>query len=137
MSATPLELAKIAATAADDKKATDILLLDLTGQSDVCDFFLICTAANAPLMDAVVDEVEEKVQRNTGLKPISREGRAGARWTLLDYGSVVVHVFRPEARDYYRLERLWGDAPRVALGLEGELREAMPAASPDEPAARE
>lgn len=127
MSQTPLELAKIAATAADDKKATDIVLLDLTGESDVCDYFLICTANSAPQMDAVVDEVEEKVERNTGIKPLSREGRAGARWTLLDYGSVIVHVFLPEARDYYRLERLWGDAPRVALNLEGARR-------PDEPA---
>lgn len=117
---TPFEIARIAAIAADDKKATDIVLLDLTGQSDVCDYFLICTAANAHLADAVVDEIEEKVQKNAGLKPFSVEGRAGSRWILLDYGSVVVHVFRPEARDFYRLEKLWGEVPRVTLGLEGE-----------------
>lgn len=119
MAVTPLELAKIAATAADDKKATDILLLDLTDKSDVCDYFLICTVANNPMMDAVVEEVREKVRINCGEKPISVEGRAGSTWVLVDYGAVVLHVFREESREFYRLERLWGDAPHVALDLEG------------------
>ncbi|MDO4806257.1 MAG: ribosome silencing factor [Coriobacteriales bacterium] len=114
---TPLELARIAALAADEKKATDIVLLDLEGLSDVCDYFLICTAANARMLSSVVDEIEEKVKKNTGLGPLSHEGRAGASWVLLDYGSVVIHAFLPETRDYYRLERLWGDAPQVDLGL--------------------
>jgi len=114
---SPLELARIAAVAADEKKATDIVLLDLGGLSDVCDCFLICTAANARMLSSVVDEVEEKVKKNTGLGPLSHEGRAGASWVLLDYGSVVMHVFLEETRDYYRLERLWGDAPHVDLGL--------------------
>lgn len=119
MAVTPLELAKIAATAADDKKATDILLLDLTDKSDVCDYFLICTVANNPMMDAVVEEVREKVRVNCGEKPISVEGRAGSTWVLVDYGAVVLHVFREESREFYRLERLWGEAPHVALDLEG------------------
>ncbi len=119
MAVTPLELAKIAATAADDKKATDILLLDLTDKSDVCDYFLICTVANNPMMDAVVEEVREKVRISCGEKPISVEGRAGSTWVLVDYGAVVLHVFREESREFYRLERLWGDAPHVALDLEG------------------
>lgn len=127
--ATPLELAKVAAAAADEKKATDIMLLDLEDQSDVCDYFLICTAANAHLMDAVVDFIREKVEKNTGYKPFSVEGRARSTWVLLDYGSVVVHVFQPEARDFYRLERLWGEAPHVPLDLEGAapMPEAVPA----------
>ncbi|MDO4537024.1 MAG: ribosome silencing factor [Coriobacteriales bacterium] len=118
MSVTPLELVRIAAAAADEKKATDIVAIDLQGISDVCDFFLICTADNNRLLGAVVDEIEEKVKKNTGLGPLSHEGRAGASWVLLDYGSVVVHAFLPETRDFYRLERLWGDAPTVDLGLE-------------------
>lgn len=117
MDATPFELARIAALAADEKKATDIVALDLTGLSDVCDYFLICTAANTRLLSSVVDEIEEKVKKNTGLGPLSHEGRAGASWVLLDYGSVVVHVFLPETRDFYRLEKLWGDAPSVDLGI--------------------
>ncbi len=120
MPATPFELARIAATAADSKKATDIVVLDISPKSDVCDYFVIATGATARQVDAIVDEVREKVSANLGVSPLSCEGRAGLSWVLVDYGSVVVHVFQPEARDYYRLESLWGDAPRVSLGLEGE-----------------
>lgn len=123
MAITPLELATVAATAADDKKAVDILVLDLTDKSDVCDYFVICTVLNKPMMDAVVDAVEEKVRLNCGEKPLSIEGRAGSTWLLVDYGSVVVHVFREEAREFYRLERLWGDVPHVKLNLEGATPE--------------
>ena len=120
--ATPLEVARVAALAADDKKATDILVLDLSGLSDICDYFLICTAQNRPQMDAVVDGIREKVAKNCELHPISSEGRQGANWVLIDYGATVVHVFRPESREYFRLERLWGEAPRIPLGLGGDAR---------------
>lgn len=120
MPATPLEIAKVAAIAADEKKATDIVLLELSGLTDVCDYFLICTAANKPQLDAIVEEIEDKVRVNCGVKPISVEGKAGSSWVLMDFGSLVAHVFKPETRDFYRLERLWGEAPRVMLGLEGE-----------------
>ena len=123
MAVTSLELAKVAAVAADDKKATDISLIGLTGLSDVCDYFLICTAANRPQLDAVIEAIEEKVKANCGEKPLAVEGRAGSNWVLIDYGSVVAHVFKPEIRDFYRLDRLWGEAPRVRLGLEGEMAE--------------
>ena len=124
MAVTPLELAKVAATAADDKKATDILVLDLTDKSDVCDYFVICTVANNPMMDAVVEEVEDKVRVNCREKPFSVEGRANSTWVVVDYGAVVVHVFREESRSFYRLERLWGDAPHVRLELEGATPES-------------
>lgn len=117
MSVTPLEIARVAAIAADGKKATALCLIDLTEASDVCDYFLICTGQNKRLVDSVVDEVEERVRLNCGEKPLSIEGRAEGSWVLMDYGSVVVHVFTPETRDYFRLEKLWGDAPRVELGL--------------------
>ena len=133
MAVTPLELAKVAATAADDKKATDILVLDLTDKSDVCDYFVICTVANNPMMDAVVEAVEEKVRINCGEKPLSVEGRAGATWVLVDYGAVVLHVFREEAREFYRLERLWGDAPHVHLDLEGATPEDQWVTEGEEP----
>ena len=122
MPATPLEIAKVAAIAADEKKATDIVLLELSGLTDVCDYFLICTAANKPQLDAIVEEIEDKVRVNCGVKPISVEGKAGSSWVLMDFGSLVAHVFKPETRDFYRLERLWGEAPRVMLGLEGEAQ---------------
>ena len=117
MPTTPLELARVAAIAADSKKASDVVLLDLSPVTDVCDYFLVCSGDNARQVDAIVDEVREKVSANCGVSPLSCEGREGLSWVLLDYGSVVVHVFRPETRDYYRLESLWADAPRVELDL--------------------
>lgn len=124
MAATSLQIAQVAAVAADDKKASDICVLDLTGKTDVCDYFVICTGSNNRQVDAIVDEIREKVSKNFGLSPLSCEGREGLRWVLVDYGAVVVHVFTPEMRDFYRLERLWGDAPRVELNLEGAIDEA-------------
>ena len=94
------QVARTAAAAADAKKADDVAVLDLTS-----------------LSDAVVDEVEEKVADACGEHPFSIEGRDEGSWILMDYGSVIVHVFSPEARDYYRLERLWGDAPVLDLGF--------------------
>ena len=123
MAQSSRDVALVAAVAADDKKATDIIALDLTSETDVCDYFVICTVANKPQMDAVIDEVVERVRINCGEKPLSVEGRAGSTWILLDYGAVVVHVFRQESRDFYRLERLWGDAPHLRLDLEGATPE--------------
>lgn len=110
-----LEVARVAAAAADEKSADDICVIDLTELSDVCDYFVIATGSNTRLVDAVIDEVEEKVAAACGEHPFSIEGREGRDWILMDYGSVIVHVFTPEARDYYRLDKLWGDAPQLDL----------------------
>ena len=104
--------------AADSKKAQDIVVLDLTAKTDVCDYFVICSATSNPQTDAIVDEVREKVRTNCGVTAISTEGREGRNWVLIDFGSVVVHVFKPDTRDFYRLEKLWGDAPEVDMGLD-------------------
>ncbi len=117
MTVTPLELARVAALAADSKKADDVVLLDLSPLTDVCDYFLVCSGDNPRQVDAIVDEVREKVSANCGVSPLSCEGRGGLSWVLVDYGSVVVHVFRRETREFYRLENLWGDAARVPLEL--------------------
>lgn len=111
------DVARAAAQAAFDKKAEDIEVLDLTELSDVCDYFMIATGFNNRQVDTIVDEIEEKVAAACGEHPFSIEGRDQRTWILMDYGSVVVHVFTPEARDYYRLEKLWGDAPRLELTL--------------------
>ena len=92
-------------------------ILDLSGVSDVCEAIVAATATNSRLADSVVDEVEERVRQSFGVSPLSIEGRSDGRWILIDYGSVIVHLFTPEARDFYRIERLWGDAPRIELGL--------------------
>lgn len=117
MTVTPLELARVAALAADSKKADNVVLLDLSPLTDVCDYFLVCSGDNPRQVDAIVDEVREKVSANCGVSPLSCEGREGLSWVLVDYGSVVVHVFRRETREFYRLENLWGDAARVPLEL--------------------
>lgn len=115
--ATSLDIARVAALAADAKKADDILVLNLEGLSDVSDAIVICTASNSRLADSVIDEVEEQVREQCAEKAFSIEGRADGRWILIDFGSVIVHVFSPEARDYYRIESLWGDAPHVEVPL--------------------
>lgn len=111
-------VAEAAAQAAYDKNGEDIQVLDLTELSDVCDYFVIATGNNTRLVDSIVDEIEEKVAKKCGEHPFSIEGRDERSWILMDYGSVVVHVFTPEAHDYYRLEKLWGDAPVLDLVLD-------------------
>lgn len=111
-----LDVARIAAEAAEFKGAEDVCIIDLTELSDVCDYFVIATGSNTRMVDAVVDEIEESVAKNcNGEHPFSIEGREERSWILMDYGSVIVHSFTPEARTYYRLEKLWGDAPVVEL----------------------
>ena len=110
-------VARAAAQAAYDKKGEDVQVLDLTELSDVCDYFVLATGANNRQVDSIVDEIEEKVAEACGEHPFSIEGREQKTWMLMDYGSVVVHVFTPEARDFYRLEKLWGDAPQLPLDL--------------------
>ena len=112
---TSRNAALIAAKAADDKKATDILVQEVGTLSSIADFFVIATAANNRQVDAIIDEVEKQLREQAGMKPAHREGLDAGTWALLDYGNIVVHVFQPEARDYYRLEDLWNDCPLIDL----------------------
>jgi ribosome-associated protein len=105
---------KLAASAALDKKADEIVLLDLRELTIVCDYFVICTARNTQHAKAVVEGIEERLKLD-GRRPNHVEGRQNARWVLLDYGDVVVHVFMPEERAFYDLERLWVDAESTKL----------------------
>ncbi len=111
------ELLRLAAEAAASKKALDMIGLDLTGLDGVADFFLICSGASEPQVKAIAEAVEEKL-RECGAKVWHVEGREYRRWVLLDFVDVVVHVFHEQTRAYYLLERLWGDARRVDLGVE-------------------
>lgn len=104
-----------AARAASEKKAADIMVIDVAGVLVVTDYFVLATGNTPIQVRAIADEVEEKLREECGLKPIGREGVSEGKWVLLDFGDLVVHVFQPEERDFYRLEKLWGDAPRVAL----------------------
>lgn len=105
--------ALVAADAAEDKLATDVVVLHVGPVVGVAEYFVLATAANDRQVRAVVDAVEAQVAEQTGERPISVEGADARRWVLLDYGDVVVHVFLAEEREYYRLERLYSDAPVV------------------------
>jgi ribosome-associated protein len=109
------DVAVLAAHAASDKKATDIMVIDVAQLLVVTEYFVICTGNTDIQVRAIADEVEDRVREDAGMKPIGREGAEEGKWVLLDYGDFVVHVFQPEERGFYRLEKLWGDAPRVAL----------------------
>ena len=104
------DIAQKIAAAANDKKAKDILLLNMEGRSPVTDFYVICSAGNSTLVKAIADNIEDKLAE-AGVHPTHKEGYADARWVLLDYGDVVAHVFLEEERDFYNLEQLWADAP--------------------------
>jgi ribosome-associated protein len=111
------ELLKLAAQAAASKKAIDIVGLDLAGLDGVADYFLICSGSSEPQVKAISEAVEDQL-RAAGAKAWHVEGREFRRWVLLDFVDVVVHVFHEKTREYYLLERLWGDARRVDLGVE-------------------
>lgn len=111
---TSTDRARIAAQAADDKKAEDIVVLDVGDIMGIVDAFVIAHASNTRLVRAIVDEVREQLLVLAGVKPRSVEGHDDWSWVLLDYGDLVVHVFLEETREFYGLERLWTDAPRIA-----------------------
>jgi ribosome-associated protein len=118
-----IELIRIAATAAAEKLATDIIAYDVSDQLVITDAFLLCSASNDRQVRAVVDEIEEKLAK-AGAKPVRREGEREGRWVLLDYLDVVIHVQHAEERVFYSLERLWKDCPSI------ELPEAVTAGRP-------
>ena len=107
--------ATIAARAASDKRAADIIAIDVGELLVVTDYFVICTGNTDIQVKAIADEIEDKLREEGGIKPIGREGLSEAKWVLLDFGDLVVHVFQPEEREFYRLEKLWSDAPRLEL----------------------
>ena len=107
-----------AAEAVRSKKARELVALDLRELGGVSDYFLICSGSSEVQVKAIAEAVEEAL-RLKGHRPWHVEGREGRRWVLLDYVEVVVHVFHERTREYYMLDRLWGDARSVDLGVEG------------------
>ena len=104
----------MAARAADDKNGNDTVVLDVGSVLAITDHFVITSGANTRLVRTLAEEVEARITREGGPKPVRVEGLDDLRWVLLDYGGFVVHVFLDETRQYYELERLWADVPRVA-----------------------
>lgn len=115
MTIDPRELADLAVRAAGDKKAYDFKVLDISNISTIADFFVICSGRSSINVQAIAGEIVDKVKEQfEGLVP-RKEGVREGRWILLDYGDVVIHVFQEEERQFYNLERLWGDAPVVRM----------------------
>lgn len=126
-------MARAAADYADDKKAEDIIILDVRGISPVTDYFVICTASSAPHLRAVRDEVWDKFRIDHDVRPLARDENLESHWLILHYGDVMVHVFQRDKREFYALEELWNDAPRV------DWSPALPAAvrkTPRKPSAK-
>ncbi|WP_407944379.1 ribosome silencing factor [Ornithinibacillus californiensis] len=114
MKNNPLEILELAAEACDDKRAEDIIALDLAQVSLVADYFLICHATNERQVQAIARAIKDKMEEeNISVRRL--EGFDQARWVLVDLGDVVCHVFHKDERQYYNLERLWGDAAHVPL----------------------
>lgn len=106
-------LARIAAQAADDKKAEDTIVLDVGELLQITEYFVVTSASNRRLVRTIVDSIEEAVRLQLGRSPVRIEGLTELQWVLMDYGDVVVHVFIDEMRTYYEIERLYRDVPRL------------------------
>jgi ribosome-associated protein len=113
---TPEELAQAIVEYAEDRKAVEIVQLDLRGMIGYTDYFVICSGRTERQTKAIHDAIYEGLKSAHGRLPERVEGLPGARWILMDYLDVVVHVFVPDTREYYRLEQLWGEAPALMAG---------------------
>jgi ribosome-associated protein len=114
------ELARRIATIVDAKKGEDIVAIDVRELVSYTDYLVIATARNERQAKAIQDEVHLRMKKDEGRLPARTEGEAEGRWVLVDYLDCVLHLMVPEVRDRYRLERLWGEAERLALGVESE-----------------
>ncbi len=116
-SAEAIQMATVAARAAAAKLGQDVVVIDVSGQLVITDCFVIASASNERQVNAIVDEVEEKM-RQAGYKPARREGAREGRWVLLDYVDIVVHIQHTDERNFYALDRLWRDCPLVEIDLD-------------------
>lgn len=114
------EIAVFAARVAESKRGRDIVIYDLRGLTDITDYFVIVTADSKPQVRAILESISRELKAS-GIRKQGQEGSGGGKWVLLDYVDCVVHIFAPELRDYYGLELLWGDAPKVDWAREPEV----------------
>jgi ribosome-associated protein len=122
------EKTTLSTRAATDKKALDVVVLDMRQASSITDFFLICSGGSARQVQAIADAIDEQLSQ-WGVASLGVEGYHEARWILMDYGDVIVHVFAQDTREFYDLERLWANAPKV------DLRHEFPGVVPQPSAA--
>lgn len=108
-------LARACAVAASDKKAENIQVLDLRGISSFTDFFVVCSGSSDPQLKAISSGIRTTIRDEFNKGPYAEDGQPSSRWVILDYAQVIVHIFHSETRDFYSLEDLWGDAPRLTV----------------------
>jgi ribosome-associated protein len=118
---------RLAVEAAQNKKASQITVLDLSSVSAFTDYFVICTGFSTPQVQAICEEVEERLAKYAHRSPKHREGYGSAGWSLIDFGGFIVHVFNEQARRYYDLERLWRSSPKLVIPDEPEMAASSPA----------
>lgn len=123
---TPEDIAQAIAAAALEKKARDVVVLDMRNLVDYTDLFVICSATNRRQVQAIADEARRVAKQDLDLPTVGVEGYEGARWVLVDFGSVVLHVFEEPMRGFYNLDGLWRDAPRLAVAAAEDAEEADP-----------
>jgi ribosome-associated protein len=109
------ELALLIAEAADHKKADDVVVLDLRGISTFTDFYVICSGSSEPQLKAIVEEIQDVLRKEAGVRARRVDGFPYSQWVVADFGEVIVHVFHESKRQHYALEDLWSDAPRMQL----------------------
>jgi len=113
---TTLELGKLAAKIADDKKGRDIVLLNVKRVTPIADYFLIVTADSNPQMRAIIDSIEQEFRERGLQNPVHRDGQtSSSSWAVLDYGGIIIHVMMPAAREFYALEKIWSEARKVKV----------------------
>ncbi len=121
-----IDALKIAVNAADEKKAHDLVALDISGIASFASYFLLCTGDSSRQMQAIADEVEKRLKAG-GIRPSHVEGYQNSEWILMDYLDLVVHIFSKTARAYYDLERLWRDGKRLDISKFLQVTETKPA----------
>jgi len=110
-----INLARLCAKYAEDKKAVDVVIMDVRGLSPITDFFVICSGTSSPHVRAIRDEIADQIKVEHGKAALVSDGQLESQWLLVGYSDVIVHVFGGEKREFYALEDLWNDAPRVPL----------------------
>lgn len=108
------DLMKLAVKSADDRKALNMQVLHVEELTTLCDYFVICSGTSTPHMNAIYEEIEDKLSE-AGVNPTAREGVGNPGWILLDYGDVIVHIFNENSREFYSIERLWSDAEQISV----------------------
>ncbi len=116
---TTLESVYKAKDAMVEKKATEILLIDVAKITEIAEYFLLCSARNRLQAQAIADEIMDQLEA-AGIMPLRKEGYENGGWILLDYGAVIIHIFQPEEKEYFKLERLWGDGEFTYFNDNGE-----------------